>query len=83
MKLRTLSLFDRQALEHIQTFGAQPTWSIAYNCGFRTTGSQSASARAYPLMRRLERWGLVTRASAPGCHTVWSLTDAGRRAVQP
>ena len=35
------------------------------------------------MLRRLERWGLVDKGDTrPGHYAFWTITDAGRRAVQ-
>ncbi|AUW59412.1 hypothetical protein C1T17_16285 [Sphingobium sp. SCG-1] len=79
---RNLSLADHTALTYLFTGNRTATHWVARACGFT---SDRATAQARTMLRRLQRWGLVGGVSASRSGNVywWTITDAGREAVQP
>ena len=76
-----LTLDEHTALTFLAEGARAMTWPIANACGLIAGGRCLPQARN--MLRRLERWGLIARNKVMGHHTSWSITDAGRKAVQP
>ncbi|WP_313228541.1 hypothetical protein [Sphingobium yanoikuyae] len=79
---RQLSLIEHIALNFLATGGRATTAAIASTCGLVVEGRCLPQARN--MLRRLQRRGHIANGyTAPGHYAVWSITDAGRKAVQP
>lgn len=76
-----LTLDEHTALTFLAEGARAMTWPIANACGLIAGGRCLPQARN--MLRRLERWGLIARNKVMGHHTSWSITEAGRKAVQP
>lgn len=77
-----LTLEEHTALTFLAEGARAMTSQVANACGLIAGGRCLPQARN--MLRRLERWGHVTRGNTPAGHYAsWSITDAGRKAVQP
>ena len=76
-----LTLEEHTALTFLAECARAMTWPIANACGLIAGGRCLPQARN--MLRRLERWGHISRNEMFGHHTSWSITEAGRKAVQP
>jgi len=79
---RKLSLQEHTALSLLADRAKGMTWEIARACGY--ISGRRCLPQVRNMLRRLERWGYVDHAKTPdGYYATYSITDAGRRAVQP
>ena len=79
---RKLTLNDNKALSFLaEDPQGHLTFRIAHACGLV---ERREHTQAYTMLRRLERWGYVQRRSnGGGFYAFWTITDAGRKAVEP
>lgn len=76
-----LTLEEHTALSFLSEDEGGLTSQIASACGLVVRGRCLPQAKT--MLRRLERWGLVDKGDTrPGHYAFWTITDAGRRAVQ-
>ena len=79
---RRLTLDEHTALTFLADRAHAMTVQVANACGL--IASRRCRPQARNMLRRLERWGYVTHGKTPaGRYATYSITDAGRRAVQP
>jgi len=80
---RPLTFLEHRALFYLKFMcGHAMTWEIARACGL--IDGRRCQPEARYMLRRLERAGYVARGTTPAGHyACWSLTDTGRKAVQP
>lgn len=79
---RKLSLIDHTALTFLASGDRATTVVIASTCGLVV--GRRCLPQARNMLRRLQHWGyIVNGCTAPGHYALWSITDAGRKAVQP
>lgn len=79
---RKLSLIDHTALTFLASGDRATTVVIASSCGLVV--GRRCLPQARNMLRRLERWGYISNGyTAPGHYALWTITDAGRKAVQP
>ena len=79
---RKLSLQEHTALSFLAGVARAMTWEVAHACSLIAAGRCLPQARQ--MLLRLERWGCIARGNNPaGNYASWSITDAGRKAVQP
>lgn len=82
---RHLSLTDHTALSFLsEDPRGHLTFRIANACGLIDRRTNRTTPQTYTMLRRLERWGYVQRRSnGGGYYAFWTITDAGRKAVEP
>lgn len=77
-----LTLEEHTALTFLADRASAMTVQVANACGL--TAGNRCMPQARNMLRRLERWGHVTRGDTPpGHYASWTITGAGRKAVQP
>ena len=80
--LRKLTLHEHTALTFLAGRAHAMTVQVANACGLIV--SRRCLPQARNMLRRLERWGYITHGNTPAGHyATYSITDAGRRVVQP
>jgi len=79
---RKLTLDEHTALTFLAGRASALTVQVANACGLIV--SRRCLPQARNMLRRLERWGYVTHGKTPaGQYASWTITGAGRKAVQP
>jgi len=79
---RRLTLQEHTALTFLAEGARAMTWQVARACDL--IAGRRCLPQARNMLRRLERWGYITHGSTPaGYYASWSITEAGRKAVQP
>lgn len=79
---KNLSLTDHTALSFLTDGNPAYTWQIARACGL--VAGRRCLPQARNMLRRLMRWGFVALGSTPAGHYAsWTITDDGRKAINP